>query len=91
MRRAEMPNLQKRSTKLNSIHRVAERFAFATLIASGSRSAYRRGVLKDEHRIVTSDGEQRVISGAVIDRFASDLQGELLFPEDERYDAVLKV
>jgi len=45
----------------------------------------------DEHRIVTSDGEQRVISGAVIDRFASDLQGELLFPEDERYDAVLKV
>ena len=41
----------------------------------------------DEHRIVTSDGEQRVISGAVIDRFASDLRGELLFPEDERYDA----
>jgi FAD/FMN-containing dehydrogenase len=45
----------------------------------------------DERRIVGTDGNERIIGGAVIGKFASDLRGELLCPDDEGYDAVRKV
>ena len=45
----------------------------------------------DEQRIVTTDGNERVINGSVISKFASKLRGEVLCPSDESYDAVRKV
>ena len=44
-----------------------------------------------ELRIATTDGRERVINDAVIDKFAADLRGELLRPDDQRYDAARKV
>ena len=41
--------------------------------------------------IATTDGRERVINGAVIDKFAAELRGELLRPDDQRYDAARKV
>src|SRR5438067_1411017 len=45
----------------------------------------------DEQRIATTDGNERVINGSVISKFASKLRGEVLCPSDESYDAVRKV
>jgi FAD/FMN-containing dehydrogenase len=45
----------------------------------------------DERRIVTTDGNERVINGTVIGKFASALRGEVLYPGDESYDAVRRV
>jgi hypothetical protein len=45
----------------------------------------------DERRIATTDGKERTINGAVIDKFASDLRGELLSADDKGYDAARKV
>ena len=44
-----------------------------------------------EQRIATTDGRERAINGAVIDKFAADLRGELLRADDPRYDAARKV
>jgi FAD/FMN-containing dehydrogenase len=44
-----------------------------------------------ERRIATTDGNERVINGAVIDKFASDLRGELLHTDDPGYAAARKV
>jgi FAD binding domain-containing protein len=44
-----------------------------------------------ERRIITTDGSERSIEGAVIDRLASDLRGELLCCDDPGYDAARKV
>ena len=44
-----------------------------------------------ERHIVTIDGNERAINGAVIDRLASDLRGQLLCCDDVGYDAARKV
>jgi hypothetical protein len=44
-----------------------------------------------ERPIATTDGSERVINGAVIDKFATDLRGELLCVDDQGYDAARKV
>jgi hypothetical protein len=44
-----------------------------------------------ERRIATTDGYERVINGATIDKFASDLRGELLRADDPGYAAARKV
>jgi hypothetical protein len=45
----------------------------------------------DERRIVTTDGNERVINSTVIGKFASDLRGELLCPSDEGYDTARRM
>jgi hypothetical protein len=40
-----------------------------------------------ERRIITTNGSERSIKGAVIDKFASDLRGALLCCDDPGYDA----
>lgn len=44
-----------------------------------------------ERRIATTGGDERIISGAAIDKFASQLRGELLAGDDTGYDAARKV
>jgi FAD/FMN-containing dehydrogenase len=44
-----------------------------------------------EHRIVTTDGDERAIKGAAIDRLASNLRGELLCRDDVGYDPARKI
>jgi hypothetical protein len=44
-----------------------------------------------ERRIITIDGHERAIKGAVIERLASDLRGQLLCGDDVGYDAARKV
>jgi hypothetical protein len=44
-----------------------------------------------ERRIITTDGSERSVKGAVIDKLASDLRGELLCCDDPGYDAARKV
>src|SRR5258707_11771439 len=45
----------------------------------------------NERRIITTDGSERGIKGAVIDTLASGLRGELLCCDDPDYDAARKV
>jgi hypothetical protein len=45
----------------------------------------------NERRITTMSGRERVINGAAIDKFASQLRGVLLASDDVGYDAVRKV
>jgi FAD/FMN-containing dehydrogenase len=44
-----------------------------------------------ERRITTTGGDERVVSGVAIDKFASQLRGELLADGDVRYDVARKV
>lgn len=44
-----------------------------------------------ERRIVSTDGDERVINGAVIDKFSRELRGELLGGDHRDYDAARKV
>ena len=45
----------------------------------------------NERLIATTAGRERVINDAVIYKFAADFRGELLRPDDQRYDAARKV
>jgi len=44
-----------------------------------------------ERRIITTDGGERSVKAAVIDKLASDLRGELLCCDDPGYDAARRV
>jgi hypothetical protein len=44
-----------------------------------------------DRRIMTTRGVECVLNGAVIDKFASNLQGGLIAPNDQDYEAVRKV
>ena len=44
-----------------------------------------------DQRITTTGGGERVVSGVAIDKFASQLRGQLLRPESQGYDSARKV
>ena len=44
-----------------------------------------------DRRIMTTRGAEWVLNGAVIDKFASNLRGSLIAPDDQDYEAVRKV
>ena len=41
-----------------------------------------------DRRIMTTRGAECVLNGAVIDKFASNLRGSLIAPDDQDYEAV---
>jgi hypothetical protein len=82
----------------NSIYLVTEIFAFARRAGAHDRGNLAqvrapdlRRCSRSERRIITTDGSERSVKGAVIDKLASDLRGELLCCDDPDYDAARKV
>jgi hypothetical protein len=77
---------------------VTEIFAFARRAGAHDRGNLAQMRAPDlrrcslsERRIITTDGSERSVKGAVIDKPASDLRGELLCCDDPGYDAARKV
>src|SRR5262249_36102188 len=48
-------------------------------------------LLMVDQRIITTSGVERVLDGTVMDKFASELRGNLIAIENPDYDAVRKV